>query len=274
MKPINNIKIINHYRRWTESVLHKIDKYTIQLIVDDGNKKKPLASVILIQFEDEFFIVSAAHVIEYTDMNKIYFECGGNKNNESIFQVITEFEMISTQKVINSREEDKVDIAILRILDESILDNLKVNFSFYAFTYADINHEARIPFPSYIVFGYPTSYFNINNRFKEPERKVLILSTHIVEWKNHEKHGFSEDKHLFTLYPKKMIVGKNAYLPPLPNGNSGSGLWCFTNSFTIDDREPHFTLVGIMIEVFQKRTLIASKLVTINSILIELSKSK
>lgn len=270
-------RMINHYSNVTKSVYLGIDKHTIQIFYESDRGKEAYGTAILIKHKKHHFILSAAHVFEMDEIQNLYFEIEIQKNGNTAFKKIGEYILLASQKVNEKRKNDKVDIAVLKLLAEDDIKLLESNFKFYNFEEADKEHSPIPDIPYYIVFGYPGKYTKFKNKYrKENKRKVFVFNSQTKEFPNCEKFGFDTELNIFIDYPKKLQKEGNNQLikPPNPRGISGCGLWRITDSINIQSKNWHYNLVGIMIEVHNERILVGTKLKYIEAIVKYLNNEK
>lgn len=268
--------MVNHYRDVTKSIYLEIDKHTIQIFCDGKKGIKADSSAILVKYLEHYLIISAAHVFEMDDMPNLYFEIEKHEDGKTTFKKIGKYALLASQKVNRKRKDDKLDIAVLKLLGDEDIDLLKSNFVFYNFKDADINHKPIPQIPYYIVFGYPGSYTKMQNKYrKESERKVFVFNSRTIDFKNSEKYGYSSSN-IFIDYPKQIQKDDNERLmtPPNPEGISGSGLWQITDSVNLNSKNWHYKLVGVMIELHENRILVGTKLVQIDAVIRYLNMEK
>ena len=272
-----NKRIANHYWTITNSIYLEIDKHTIQIFYDTDEGKESYGTAILAKYQNHHFILSAAHVLEMDDLPKLYFENGKKPNGETSFQTIGEYALMASQKIENKRRNDKIDLAVLKLLSIEDIKQFETSFKFFDFEAADKEHSPIPNIPFYIVFGYPGTYTKFKNKYrKENERKTFVLNSIIKDFNNCEKYGYDSNHNIFIDYPKRIQKeGKSQLLkPPNPRGISGGGLWRITDSVSIETRKWNYELVGIMIEVHKERILVASKLKQIDEIIMYLNNGK
>jgi len=270
-------KVVNHYWTVTKSIYPDIDKHTIQIFYDTKKGKEAYGSAILVKYQGHHFILSAAHVFEMDEISNLYFEIENQENGSTSFKKLGKYILLTSQKVNGKRQNDKVDIAVLKLLAKEDIKSLELNFKFYDFIEADKGHSPIPNIPYYIVLGYPGRNTKMKNKYrKENERRVFVFNSRTKDLQNCEKHGFSSESNIFIDYPKKIEKeGNNQLLkPPNPRGISGCGLWRISDSVNIQSKKWHFELVGIMIEVHEERILVGTNLKYIEAIVKYLNKEK
>lgn len=274
----DNIKrIVNHYREITKSISSEIVKHTVQIFHNTEEGKEAYGTAILVKYKNHHFILSAAHILEMDDMPELYFEIGKIPNGVTSFKTIGKYALITSRKIENNRGNDKVDIAVMKLLSAEDIKLFESSFNFFDFEAADKKHLPIPEIPYYIAFGYPGTYTKMKNKYrKESEHKVFVFNSRIKELKNCEKYGYDSNINIFIDYPKKIqMEGNNQLLkPPNPRGISGSGLWRITDSVNIETKNWNYELVGIMIEIHEERVLVGTKLIQIDAIIRYLNNEK
>lgn len=262
-------KMVNHYWNITKSIYLSIDKHTIQIFYDTGNGIEPFGTAILAQYKNHHFIISAAHVLELDEISNLYFEVNISVGGETEFRKIGKYILLTSQKISGNRANDKLDIAVMKLLGSEDIKSLKINFEFYNFEESDREHIPLQNIPYYIVYGYPGTYTKLNKYNKKNERKVFAFNSRIKEFHKCEKYGYEPNMNIFIDYPKRLEREHSSQLvkPPNPRGISGCGLWCITDSVNIKSKKWHYKLVGIMIEVYGERILVGTNLKHIDAII-------
>lgn len=258
-----------HYLNVTKSIIPMIDKHTIQIFYKTDNDIIPFGTGILVTYKNHFFIISAAHVLEIDHINNLLFEISGNEAGQTCFKGIGKYAVLTSQKVEDKRDNDKLDIAIMKLLGKEDIEKLREHFDFYEYSEADFNHNPIEGIPYYVVFGYPATQTKINRHKRNKYRKAFVFNSRTRDFPNCEEENYSIDDNIFIDFPKKLQNGESGelFIPPNPRGISGCGLWCITDSVNLQSRNWHYKLVGIMIEHHEQGLLVATKLNQIDAII-------
>ena len=118
------------------------------LKIDDRDNPKPYASGVFVKIENNYFLLTAAHVIDDCE-DEIYI---GIKQEEPLLKLGGEW----TKNIPETtREKDKIDAAVLKLDDETI-KKIGDAYQFIDINSIGINHSAK-KLPMYISLGFPAS---------------------------------------------------------------------------------------------------------------------
>ena len=253
----------------TKSIMPMIDRHTIQIFNKTDRAVEPFGTGILVTYKNHFFIVSAAHVLELDNIKNLFFELSGNDRGQTSFKGIGKYAILTSQKIEGNRDNDKLDIAVMKLLGKDDIKSLQENFEFYDYEEAETNHQPIEDIPYYVVFGYPASQTKVNRHKKNKYRKAFVYNSRTKINSKCEEEGYSLQNNLFIDFPKRLQNGDSGelFIPPNPRGISGCGLWCITDSVNLQTRYWHYQLVGIMIEHHEKDLLIGTKLNQVDAII-------
>lgn len=157
-----------------------------------------------------------------------------------------------TQIPLNeTREEDKVDIAIIKLL-KSCSDELKKRFTFLEIENIDNKHKELLSH-QYFFCGYPISKTNVDKQNVEIFPEPLKVRTKIANGEFFEKYGYDRGIKWILEYDmhKQINVSSNQkQISPDPKGVSGGGLWTIPFNPKVKIEETEMKLVGIMTDFY------------------------
>lgn len=233
-----------------ESVFREILPFTVQLFRKKSSIEpvdlEPWASAFLLEANGNYYLCTASHV--YKDAN--YMDVG--------FCVGADFYIIegeiSLLKVTESPENDKADIAVCKLTNESVED-LKQKYTFLDFNSVELNHRISSS-NKYLVCGYPLTKSKKNKKKRTIKSIPLKLSTKAyIDPKRYERIQRDIKANIVLEYRRFKLYNflKLRVIAPKPTGISGGGLWCHVGA--------DLKLVGIMTEwISEEAVLVATKI--------------
>ncbi len=216
-----------------------IERHSIQFFYntnprDSENKPKPLGSGILLQHGGNYYIATAAHVVEDIDKQHI-----GVYTRTKDF-----FELGTICKCANADDPQRsiLDIAIWYIEPEIVIDIAPLDW-WYDVNDCLLNHKETQK-SQYYIYGFPAKKIKINKDTKAIVQYPFKFFTRGYSASKHVKRvQFNPKYNLLLEFHKKKIIDvrtQKRQMAPDPYGISGCGLW-----FLIGLK---FRLVGIMTE--------------------------
>ena len=212
------------------------------LKIDDGGNPKPHASGVFMKFENNYFLLTAGHVVDDCEED-IYI---GIKQGEPLLR-------LGGKLVKNvpetEREKDKTDAAVMK-LDECTIDKIGNAYQFVDFCDIGINHHSK-KLPMYLSLGFPASWSKFNSYKNELVSKPFQYITMSADDSVYEKLGCNPNVNLIVHYDKTNVVNYASgekKTGPDPYGISGSGLWYIPETEALKTSDINKKLVAIMTE--------------------------
>lgn len=222
-------------------------KYTLQIIrlEKQSDFPKPLGSAVLVKYKKEKFLISASHLFNSKQAEKLsYLTIDGKFHSFGGEMIYTK-----NQECENS---NKIDLAIIRLDDYSVQELEANNYDYYSLDYINIDYDNdKIAY----LFGFPISRTKVQKHKNNLLVKPWAMLNKIIEIKF---ENYNPKNHLFLTYQKKKLKkkGLKGYVRgPKPVGMSGSGIWRCTNIMK-ETGKLNFLLSGIFIENIKERSLI------------------
>jgi len=208
---------------------------------DEKNKPYLIGTGVVLDFDSNIYIATAAHVIDENEITTIYTFLGGK-------QLIIEGEVYSTIKPGNDRNNDKLDIAIYKVADSLIQ---KFRDSYTPVTLKDIDVDDVPQSKKYYAFiGHPT------NKTK-PKHQTTIIKSETFSYFGSKASSSAYDQLSLTPY-SHIVVGfdpnkcldenGDRYNFPKAKGMSGGGVWLLEDLNNHSSQSYVNKLVGIGIE--------------------------
>jgi hypothetical protein len=201
----------------------------------------PHASGVFLKVGEESFLLTAAHVIE--------------KQEEDIFIGIEDHLLLRLggdliwNKAPNSRNQDRIDIAIHRLCPETI-QRIGNKYKFLDSSELGINH-GFIQSNMYQSIGFPATMSKFNAYKQAIKSKPFIFNTRPADREIYKQLQCDEKLNIIVVYDKNKIVnyktGKQQTGPD-PYGISGSGLWFIPYQEKSAGEKLEKRLVAIMTE--------------------------
>lgn len=236
----------------------KIVPYTLQLFHNDKPQwesapPEPVGTGVLIKFENNCFIVTAAHVLQpYATKQKRnpYKEESDYDDPQEAFLTLENIgfyydgayypirEVVFTN--IDGKVENLVDIAAVNLEKETV-EELSGK-QFVDCDMLELNHTISTQ-NRYFVYGFPAEWTDLKSDKIVSKSFRLITRGVNVSSEGIEDLEFDTQYNLLIFYDHKNLVSENCYELNLssPNGISGCGLWYYENAGMLK-------LVGIMTE--------------------------
>jgi hypothetical protein len=230
IRKVNQLKSKLFYPR-----LHAAFQSTI-CFFRNGDKKlvEPAGSGLFLQIDGLYYVVTAAHVLA--------------ENYEDTFVILEDKELVLGGRLVSSpmpqtksRNDDKIDISILK-LDQQSSQDMLTRFRPVTETEIEVEHQMN-DLSTYFSVGFPLTRTGIKwgtNEIKSIGHSYQSIPTMNFDFK---KFGFSDKTTYSIEYDRLVTSGDNPqthYSPDL-TGISGSGLWYFSDT-------NKKSLIGITIE--------------------------
>lgn len=203
---------------------------------------KPAGSGVLLKFQNEYFLISAAHLLNESNWDLLIMPATDGK------WVTLQGELCTSYR--DSDEKKDIDFAILRfypkmhkhltmyspIVEQEILMNHVVN------------EDTR-----YFLAGYPIRKVKIDPNRKTAKAEALAILTSGTSKKRYIKHGFDENFHTLVSFQNKIRQPSGSARTRIgnPQGISGCGLFLIPEFSQAQIDHLTIKLIGIMIENHQ-----------------------
>ncbi len=218
--------------------------FSIPLYYDDKRRPSFLGTAFFVNVPEGIFLASAAHVLDNADKVPVYYF-----TNEKQRRFLTG--SVVRSKIYTSREEDRIDVAVVRIDEPNGPPYL--NVSKYALDTSYLKPR-RTPREGghYAILGYPQS----KNGFDVVSRSVpaapYCYRSDSAPDADYSQHGVSPDTHIvLPIDIKNTFVADGSRVRfPSPVGMSGSPI--FEMFRENGDQSRVFPVVGVGIEYRRK----------------------
>lgn len=217
----------------------------------DGESPKPdlIGSGVLLDFGVARFFTTAAHAADTIKGRKSPFYLPTADD----FAAVTGDCISTSLPVTGNRDDDKIDFAFLHI-DDATANKIAQTRFFLPFDLIDL-HDRLLPRSVYMFTGYP-----LNRECKDGARKKLKPIAHsflgsaasVQEIKN---AGFSPAANIVVKFDRKNVTRADGAKTefPLPHGMSGGPIWKGQGNPHAWLAETPVKLVGLGIEVPEKK---------------------
>lgn len=241
-----------------------IQKSMAQLVHVENHKIKPLGSAIFVKLGNQLRLLSAGHLINEKDYDKILLPLPGIQ--ESLY--IDTFGDLHTTNTEGDQENNAIDFAEIKFIR---MDKIERVCNFYTpipENKIEFNHEIIENDDRYFIFGYPNSKTRFDFKYKkEMNSAPLRIVTHpIFDDIIYEKYGYSKKTHILLKYKRKLFDGLFRFFLPKTKGISGSGVY-FLPDIKSQSKSQEFTLIGILTEIdYEKQFAVVVRMETIYNI--------
>ncbi len=210
---------------------------TCQLFINESGTPVPFASGVFVFLGDNFYLLTASHVIEdWSDSNKLFVRIGREFISIAGKGCGTEID-----------KEEKLDAAYVKLKSE-LVAILVLHYRFLP--YHKILHDEKIfDEPNYCAFGYPV----INKRKEGGKTFGSAYFMRANYDKVYEHYGLNPISHYSLEFLGKAMNIKTNKVEKIRTehyGMSGGGLWYIDIAFDEEKDEmiSDATLIGIMTE--------------------------
>jgi len=254
-----NIKLNIDIPQIDEEISDDLLKSTIQIFKHTVDGVKPLGSGILFSFEDNYFILTAAHNLKGLKRQDLSVRIGNSL-------ISLEHDILHYISETGENKDDKIDLgAILIRTNDAIQD---INTFNRCINLEDINFNPvqqkstsiQTTNPDYIMFGYPESQTKLKHGSSDHWKvKVLYFKCGLNNIDTSEIIDLGFRNHIFCTRTKggsDLYTGQKRNLPLL-YGMSGCGLWQL-NKIDVNTGRFQLKLCGIFYGV-EKEFLIFTK---------------
>lgn len=236
------MKIIDYYREIQFEASQEAYRCTCHyLITDDKGDPKPYGSGVFIRIGDSHFLLTAAHVVD-NKMEDIYIGIA----KDTLLKLGGEY---TTNRPAGQRDDDKIDIAILKLSDESVA-RIGNTYQYLNEAELGINHETQ-ELPMYQSIGFPASKSKYNTFKKKLNSSPFIYTTMPGKQAVYDELRCPSFSNLIVHYDKDKVVDYKSgqcQTGPDPFGISGSGLWFVPTQLREKGKKIDKSLVAIMTE--------------------------
>jgi hypothetical protein len=235
---------------------------TICFFHDTDNKpSKAAGSGILIKYKDSLYVVSAAHVLA-EHFNDTYVILDDKE------LIIGGTSLSTPMPKSNNRNDDKLDISILKVDAQSRVDLLS-RFKPIEINEIEINHKF-VAAPNYFLVGYPLTRTWKDWESKKIKSIAYTYHSELFNNYNYTKFGFKDSTTIAIKYEGKVTNASipTPHLSPKLTGLSGCGVWYF-------DNRNQKKLIGVVIERRTERghsAILATKIDFVMGMIVKLKK--
>jgi hypothetical protein len=226
------------YIKTRKEAVELIDKSTCQFYILKKGTPISSGSGVCVKINEVHFILTAAHVVE-DRINELYlrFEKG----------ITLMGCQVNTNKINFKRNDDKQDIAILKLNNETV-EFLNGFYTFLEEEDLGINHQL-VDSAEYLAYGYPASMTKMKYKTNIIDAKSTLFTTKPAEVELYKKLNCKEDSNIIINYNKTGLVSMETLqvgTGPDVYGMSGCGLWYIP--VLAPGQEPQKKLISILTE--------------------------
>lgn len=241
------VTLMQHIDIIVDVCAREILKYTPQLYLlkeesVEGADVKPYASGVLISHDNNYFLITAGHVVEDIDPTRIGIMIG------NVFNILNG--EIKYFKPSFSTELDKIDVAIWK-LENEIVKELEPHYKFLTIEKFGMNHKLIQDDPRFLIVGYPWRKSKLNPLTQKIKVKVFVFLTKNSKKEIYKQLKLEEFSNIILEYKQRKIRDFNTGLITkgvTPEGISGCGAWYIPNFIIDPSKTPDFKLISIVTE--------------------------
>jgi hypothetical protein len=226
-----------YYKIIREQVVARLNRSIIPIY--DQSNKELIGTGVLLQYNENYFIITANHVLNDNDDNICLY-----------FSDINKYGVLYGKKLeheFDFGQRDIIDICIVKLDDALYYPYLLSNFNFIDLSYIQVNHNLVFE-DIYTVIGFPNE--KMNGSFTYLTRPLSNINYEDLGYNNRFHIVLEYDKIGMTLFTK---LSDNRYeVAQVPGINlhcmSGSGVWYIPYQYSSNKENIVFYLVGILTE--------------------------
>lgn len=217
-------------------------KSTCHILKFDNGIATPLASGVFVRFNDDHFLIGAAHTFD----KDIESNCIGIESKK-VFSLGGE---LIRNKFETSRDDDRIDAAVIK-LDQESIDMIHNVYEFLDLNDIEINHKF-IQNAHYQIVGFPATLSQYNKFKEEIKSKPFVYKTSPGKKNSYGIFNCEEYQNFLVNFNRKRMYeweNNKADIGPEPYGLSGSGFWYIPpNQIRKKGQKVEKKLVGILNE--------------------------
>jgi hypothetical protein len=224
-----------------------VTKYTV-CIYAHQDTLKPAGTGVLLRVGEKYFLVSAAHVMDFTFYHQLQFYASVSTTPSIPVPLLFERRSSSARpkelstKNANLRDDDPLDISIAEFKQESV-DALRKRYRFLQV--GDLDPSALVKGDGVYVFGFPEALTQPSGIDTDLETFPLGYVTTPLQ---DPPEARDEKKDILLYYPEaSRDAAGNPTVAPSPSGLSGCGIWRLSHppKRPCDTQPSEMRLVGI-----------------------------
>lgn len=234
------------FKRISHDTLNDVLKFTPIVCKQNPPSAIPIGSSVFIKVNDEYFILSAGHLLNLKDWPDLIVP-GINDSMIWLNGVIA-----TTYK--EPHENKKIDFGLLKFSDRQLKHFTGKEIRFLDETRIIINHQINMD-GHYLIAGYPVSGVKKKSGKAEFHPIPIKIISQTIELKYYERNNFNPEHFILIKYQRKLANSnsKQKQISKEVRGISGSGLWYVPNWYDREDGEARAFLVGIMTENYKDK---------------------
>lgn len=221
------------------------------LSLPDPPSAIPIGCGIYLKVNDDYFLLSAGHLLNMEDWPKIIAPGNGTSMTYLNGTIATTFK--------NQKSDDTIDFAVLQFAKRQIKHLVDGRFEFIRIQNVMINHTVN-PNGYYIIAGYPNS--GVKKKAGEALFNPIPVKflTYSLKESQYKKHNFDPEHFILVKYQRKIAPfgSKIKQITKELQGISGSGLWYIPDMNDRVNGIPKLFLVGIMTENHKDKGFLAA----------------
>jgi len=221
-----------------------LEKFSVPLYLDIENKPVPFGTGFFVRKDDEYFLVSAAHVLEKSLSHGLYYY-----STPSIKRYLSGRLVLS--KVKDNRANDRIDIGVVKMTGEMLppypeVQKFAMDYSYLAPSYLPRSRK------HYSFIGFPATKSKVSNISRSVEVQAYAYRSDSVPDDKYSFYGLVPDTHVVLPLDLKRVNESEGTIInfPKPQGMSGSPVVVL---YELEDGGSRvFPVVAVAIEYKQK----------------------
>jgi hypothetical protein len=225
-------------------------RFSIPLYYDDYAGRPVLYGTgFFVQAESGCFLVSAAHVLDAAKIKGLFYYCAPGTIRHLAGR-------LCRSKGEDNRDNDLIDVAVLRLSDDSLPPYPEVEKYAMHVSYLRPRYRPRTG-KSYIFIGFPESKSDVHQARREVTVEAYAFRNEPIDEAADERHGLSPNDHIALHLDVRKGFGLDGSKQhfPKPNGMSGAPIVCLFDH-NVDDDSRVFPVVGVATRYIRSSRLV------------------
>ena len=232
-----------------DSVTQIIQQCTAQIAIPKGISIGPSGSAIFIESQGVLYLISAGHLFNENDYNKLLLPL---PSQQKALYIDTFGDLITTHKSTDT--DNPYDIAYIKFKRTDKTTEVKSYYNPLSELNLCIEHKEVSGDSRYFIFGYPIHKATFDYKSKKAVNAAPIrITTHpVTDGSLYSKFGYDSEFYLLLKYQTHVPTHEGRLKLPKTKGISGCGVY-FVPELLSSKKSHDFCLIGVLTEVDLQR---------------------
>ncbi len=228
------------FQKLIDSSIEILTNFSIPLYLDINNKPRLYGTGFFVKKEGNFYLVSAAHVLDKSLSHGLYYYAGTNVVRKLSGNLVR-------SKLKDKRENDHIDIGVVKMTGDMMPPYIDVQKYAMDYSYLTPSYIPRSK-KHYTFIGFPETKSKVVNSDSSVRTTAYAYKSDSIPSSEYIKYGVNEKTHIVLPLDLKNCEGLNGQKVkfPRPQGMSGSPVIVLYESEHGESRT--FPVVAVAIE--------------------------